>query len=991
MRNFAYFFIAIMIIFFLSIPARPTLGAAVGPASLVKDINPNVDLTPSTLIGDLTSVDGTLYFVADDDLHGPELWKIGPDNVPAMLKDIFPGTVGGLNVDFEWDDTCRCIKGALDGALYFEANDGVHGPELWRTDGSPDGTVLVKDIDPGYTNTAIYGLTELNGQLYFSAKSATGGRELWRTDGSEAGTVLVKDINPGPASANPGGLSLLNGSLYFWADDGVHGVELWRTDGSAAGTSLVTDITPDGQSITTDLELHRVGSRLLFTRSDAAHGTELWQSDGSAAGTGMVKDIAAGPPSGVQLSLYFARTMGGAIYFTANDGIHGNELWRSDGTEAGTAMVKDVQPGADSTGIYDLTATDGLVFFHTRVNGVDPDPWRTQLWRSDGTAAGTTMIADTFGGTGAVVLEHLTAIGDMLYFTFEVGVDGNLRVTKLWQSDGSAAGTVAFEPTTALGIDSGANIARHAGRLYFTGRTAAYGNELWSSDGTAAGTSVIDIGQKTLASSIYAIVTVGDIAYFSADDGVHGRELWRSDGTAAGTGMVLDLRPGALGGVNASIHVFSDTLYFGANDGVNGNWLWRSDGTAAGTKMIKAMLPFVSGGLEGPALIPIHDAFYFLATGAGDAQELWRSDGSAAGTVLVKTISAASQYPPPNSLTGAGDGVFFTASDEEHGDELWYSDGTAAGTRMVKDITPGSGSSNAYRLTGLGSTVIFQIYVGGGSPRYQLWRSDGSAAGTFMIKDRISITTNTMVAMNGAVYFGAYDETNIDHLWRTDGTVAGTIPVTNQFLPARNSLAIIDDVLYFTVGNHYELWRTNGTAAGTWRVSTVKALNLFNISNRLYLSGWDEHGYELWRSDGTAAGTTLVQDITPGFDSSLPNLLTRVGDRLLFTADDHVHGNELWSVPLAPDTTPPTVSVPQPITASTGDPAGLQIGYTAAAIDDYDAAPSLSCAPASGSIFPIGATTATCTASDISGNSASASFTVTVALRHQVYLPLVSH
>src|SRR5690242_1585476 len=201
---------------------------------------------------------------------------------------------------------------------------------------------LVSDINPGAGSSSPDFFTHVNGTLFFVADDGTHGLELWRSDGTAAGTTLVKDIDPnpqegsgigGPGSAGVGGLVNVNGTVFFAASDGTNGVELWKSDGTDAGTSMVKDIAA-GSS--TPLHLTNVGGTLFFTADDGTHGRELWKSDGTAAGTTMVDDINPGAAGSNPVELV---DMGGTVYFHADDGVHIDALWRSDGTAGGTTLV----------------------------------------------------------------------------------------------------------------------------------------------------------------------------------------------------------------------------------------------------------------------------------------------------------------------------------------------------------------------------------------------------------------------------------------------------------------------------------------------------------------------------------------------------------------------------------------------------------------------------------------------------------------------------
>src|SRR5262249_30319940 len=247
-----------------------------------------------------------------------------------------PGSRGAFDEVFYFHPSPQLR--AVGDEIFFVADDGVTGAELWRTDGTPGGTVLVKDISPGSGGSSPMWLTNVSGTLFFTTDDVMSGRELWRSDGTEAGTTIVKDIFLGAFTSFPSQLTDVDGVLFFTAFD-----QLWRSDGSSAGTVLVADIFPGAFPS----ELTNVGGRLFFTAFDGEHGEELWHSDGTPAGTGIVKDIFPGPGNAF-FSRSFERTLtavGGRLYFIADDGSTGRELWESDGTEAGTVRVRDVLPG----------------------------------------------------------------------------------------------------------------------------------------------------------------------------------------------------------------------------------------------------------------------------------------------------------------------------------------------------------------------------------------------------------------------------------------------------------------------------------------------------------------------------------------------------------------------------------------------------------------------------------------------------------------------
>ncbi len=313
---------------------------------------------------------------------------------------------------------------------FFPLSDDTHGTELWKSDGTEAGTVLVKDIRPGltphYNSSYPYAVAIVDGTLFFRADGVNGyqGHVLWKSDGTEAGTVLVKNI------WSVEGI-VVDGTLYFGAGDGVHGFELWKSDGTEAGTVLVKDIFP-GSSPTPygtvangsgPEQLTNVNGTLFFTANDGVNGRKLWKSDGTEAGTVLVKNIA---PGSYASNPYALTTVNGTLFFLARDSdrVSSGGLWKSDGTEAGTVLVKHFQWGFRLTTPSErLTAVNGTLFF-----GAGDAQHGLELWQSDGTTAGTVMVADLNPGRAGSYPKSITNADGKLYFAADDGTHG----VELW-------------------------------------------------------------------------------------------------------------------------------------------------------------------------------------------------------------------------------------------------------------------------------------------------------------------------------------------------------------------------------------------------------------------------------------------------------------------------------------------------------------------------------------------------------------------------------
>ncbi|WP_225414336.1 HYR domain-containing protein [Stigmatella hybrida] len=371
---------------------------------------------------------------------------------------------------------------------------------------------LVKDIAEGCVGTQCAGsvptgMVDMGGVLYFQASDGGQGlgrygSELWRSDGTPAGTWLVKDIaeNPDDPNSDPRELTVVHGTLFFVATQNGKPT-LWKSNGTRESTQFVHNL----DSNEAEMELTALGNRLIFKMKGQGGSTKLWRSDGSAGGT---VEVAAA--NGVNYSNpQFLTPLGdGRIYFQAWDSSHGAELWKSDGTPEGTLQVKDLWPGGDGAP-SDLTVANEQLFFRA----INTPGGNYKLWKSSGSPENTELV---LGITGDGPLEDLTAAGDLLFFTIRDGQtvlwvyrDGwgarNLRSfssplsqlthvsgllffmhnNELWKSDGTKSGTQLVKnfDTTPISL-----MAPGPGMAILVADDPEGGYSLWKSNGQPTGT-----------------------------------------------------------------------------------------------------------------------------------------------------------------------------------------------------------------------------------------------------------------------------------------------------------------------------------------------------------------------------------------------------------------------------------------------------------------------------------------------------------------------
>jgi ELWxxDGT repeat protein len=818
---------------------------------LIKDIFPGVGLDSENPT-ELTNVNGILFFVANDGVHGRELWKSdGTEAGTVLVKDIRIGL----------SDGDPHYMTAVGDEIYFVANDGIHHYELWKSDGTSDGTYMVKDIDPNDATSDTVDpvfLYNSNGKLFFNATDNIHGRELWKSDGTEEGTFMVKDLWAGQGGGAANNMITFNGLLYFSSFD-QYGHSLWRSDGTESGTFKVKQLS----------EIYNMvaGNEYIFLiATDPSLGAELWRSDGTENGTVLVRDINDGSADGIPLLHTDLAILNNEVFFSATDGTHGLELWKSDGTAFGTSLVKDLATGATASNPQYFIQVGSQVLFYIRPSTGG------ELWRTDGTEEGTSLIKQISYG---ILAGFNCKMNDLLYFC------GNDRIHsfELWKSNGSLSGTSMVKDI--LASDNGSSypdlIQNVNDTLYFRAFDKTNGQEIWKSDGTEIGTALsqdIIKGSQSGFPDPNVLYQVDNSIYFWGYNKDTGDELWKTDGTVST--IVKDIAPGVASSknyVNPDFVNIGTTIYFGAYDGVHGYELWKSDGTEAGTAMVKDI---VEGQDNSYILniVPLNGILYFNVLNS-DEGNLWRSDGTASGTFALKDIRAEGS-DNVDGLTAASNQLFFTADDGVHGYELWKTDGTDDGTVLVKDIQNSLSLPPKY-LTSIGAILCF--VTDDGIHGQELWKSDGTEAGTSLVRDIWPGTQGSfpenLINVNGVLYSTANDGTHGVELWKSDGSEEGTILIKDisqaELSTFINHGVNVNGVFYFQakVGNEWNLWKSEGTDCSTIKLTSDNDIQISTspvlLNEKLYFGAIsNDYGVELFNydtNDDYASGCKLNQKI----------------------------------------------------------------------------------------------------------------------------------
>lgn len=644
-----------------------------------------IQVNEMALIGD------SIHYIVSSNFR-EWLWRTTGEPSAAVMIPREPGF-----------DSWEVLRGLLPvgGKVSFFGQSEPGAELVWRCgDGTLDGSVRFDNqtFGRGSENSHLVGDI-----AYFVVRNATHGGELYRSDGTLEGTYLVKDIRRGQRGSDPLELHAAGKWLYFTADDGRKGREIWRTDGTAKGTRLVVE-TARGSGSTLPVAFTADGDSIYFLGGQLSPGGDLWRTDGSRKGTVRLTVPEQKGLSGLAQTLSFTPpivALGNKVFFNARFSKFGIEPWTSDGTFNGTKPVGDTLKNG-SANCHFMTRLGNRILYTS-----NPSFAVSQVWASNGSKTGTVPLTNFVAATQGFPSDF-TVDGERMFFT------SGQTENALWVTDGTKRGTreIPIPGSTPLNVVDGT--PRMAGQtLFFAHDRRPLRHELWRSDGTPDGTVMLRNAFPAAANGgmprLDHFTALGDsICFFSKTFGL--ARLWRSDGTSDGTVEVpIDFASGGYFQVLTAVP-FGDRFLFLADAHNGGFKWWISDGTTGGTRILKD-LPLTPGLHFQPGQVPenviIDGILYLVIDTQAHGQELWRTDGSEEGTFMVADIFPGPEDGNPAGLQVHGNRLYFAATAPVHGRELWSSDGTGEGTFMVAEVMPGDRSSNPAMLCVAGKQLFF--------------------------------------------------------------------------------------------------------------------------------------------------------------------------------------------------------------------------------------------------------------------------------------------
>jgi len=623
-------------------------------------------------------VDGKLYFHVPGEDGEFQLWRHDPNasggaELTQVVADLFTGVD---QPDFA----------ELNGIIYFVAEDDTVGTRLWAYDTVTNQTSAASE-QPFPTQPEEIVSTETRVYLAFGSDSINDSG-LWEYDPSASdGLAPVTDMADGPLDGFS--LASVNDELYFYGNTSSPRKQvLWKyTSGETAGegqTSHVADIAIGAYSfigITAETPVRSVGDQLYFQVSGIGFAETLWTHDPFANnGDGETSPVRQdGSETDTSQPSDF-NVLDGKLYFRANDGVHGYELWQYDplannGTGAAT-LAADIYPGEGWSYPANITVANGMLFFFAA------DASGPAVWQFDPSTSDLVRLSDASFTSNN---DDWLVFNDRLYIVAENSF-GGYRVNYLDLSQSPGGSGLQQIPDPELGSYSNpSRLTLLDGKLYFVGFGGPGGSGLFSFDPEAnsgAGETVRVEALSEAQVSPEQLVALGDKLYFRGRSSGHGSELWEYDPSNDGSvRRIADINPGNASSWPQRFTAVNNKLYFLADDGEANFKLWSYDPAASnGEGELTSVVQlddygFVSETQSLEASLATRAGKIYLEVLNGNQQEeIWQYDPSTDALKRLQgggpDLTAAQVF----QLTALGDRLYFAGFKSDVGNELFAVD-----------------------------------------------------------------------------------------------------------------------------------------------------------------------------------------------------------------------------------------------------------------------------------------------------------------------------
>lgn len=791
----------------------------------------------------------------------------------TLLKDIFAGHNSGI--------PSNSIFVKLNNKVYFLAQQNYSEYQIWETNGTPAGTVKRQDINSNYS---INEFVVVGNKIFYYQN-----RELWAFDTVSNNLSLLKTFEySGDVKLYP-----YNNQLIFAANDGISGKEIWKSDGTVAGTSLVKDIAPNSGSSISDFKMLTLNNGKFYFMANTANGYVLYESDGTMAGTNPLLPMQNTPQlEGASGGDYFV--------FMGFNASGGSEPWISDGTVAGTKILKDIYPGTTSSMSINqkFLKLGNKIYFDNNTNGISPG-YGNYIWETDGTEAGTVL----FNTPTNNVLYRTSS--DEQYLILTKPNEWN----RFWITNGNSAQT--FEMST-IGMTAANGVVDYNSKVYLAGSSSKNGMELYSLDPSAQSAVLASDISRYESSSPHSYELLNNDLIFIAADRESNSQFYKRNKTTQQITRFTNFTYGSFGqgmytNFKDSLFKVGNFLYTKNNTPNPVSGFYRTDGTSANSAVIPTGNTVI---YDNSFYVNLNDnTLLFSGYNNVLGTELWKIDNNSDTAVLVKDISTesmGSMYNTDSKTTVLNGFAYFVAKqDGKLG--IWKSDGTEANTTKTIQVNFQDGTDGNIKVVGsLNNKLFYSTRKEGFSniSNTELFASNGDLASSVLLRSHsdlygsANINSDTEI-LNNKLFYAVTGYPS--GLYFTDGTVAGTTQVSPVNFFGDVKFKKCGNQLFFTNNNSTELLKTDGTTAGTVSLganfSAIKDMTCVN--NYLYFLNGDSQ--KVWRSNGISTGTVPLDIFITNDDNQLlanENILKMGTDneKLFLTIYTKEHGNELYTV-----------------------------------------------------------------------------------------------